>query len=324
MDWLNGIKVLDLMDATEAKSFKAGGSQICTAQGLKPSILLRYAAKDQMRHIVQTDGIHPESETITAAIMLKEPTRFLDFPLSAILKPAECGPETEHTLRRANFEFSGSNDRSEMVDSVLALAEKCSRSATFLHHIRSSVDELIENVVLNAPHGDLAPMRTGAEDEADQDDRKTGILFAGSDQDRFVIGCTDVFGSVDMRELMGTMLEYAVNGPPRTTQRVEQNVALCCYLTFNNAASFYAGTHFVFRLQFTAEKKKRSARIYTIYKFKAPSRPRPKMFWPSSPNNSAGSLAFARAFDRSCAKEIHKPPLCVFLFQLRRKSSNKH
>ena len=210
---------------------------------VSPAEVLGLAVGSQCAHVVQTKNPFFANDLNSVALLAAQPSALVQFPAAAILAPANCDEKTNAGLTIFDQAFRASREKSQLLQNVEATLEQRSISGSLIADVIVIADELVTNAMFNAPFVDLENTKPGAErkESIEMADGKSARLFLGADQNRLVVGCMDLFGTLNVNKLfkrikncydttLGDNINFSGSG----------GAGIGLYMVFNSSASYFA------------------------------------------------------------------------------------
>ena len=180
-------------------------SWVCLGDELSTEEVLSIAIDNEVEHVIDKNSPYVELELQSAAIMDFHHNAFATRPISCLLKPSNSTPlaEKEMTLMRSPF-----NAAIEKAPLLMALEKQIAdivKSRSLQADVLTVADELITNAVYNAPYVSKDNRKSGIsriQPHVTMGTGKTGEFFAGSDNQRLVVGVIDPFGTLNVEALL--------------------------------------------------------------------------------------------------------------------------
>jgi hypothetical protein len=226
---------------TDPLSLKNIESLVKVSNELTALEVIELALNPDFRHVVQTSSLFFKDEVNAAAEMIRSPNSFLKSPLRCLL-PSACSSEEE--LRGFEFEFNTNGQKLEMIEKFEKYCRTISDSEAFLQNSNLIADELFTNAIYNAPFNDAentCPGRKRGSEEIAMPSKKSGRIFSGRHQNRFIIGCEDPFGTLNIKRNFERIKACLVNGATDMIQFGEGGAGLGSYLIYTSSVSLYVG-----------------------------------------------------------------------------------
>ncbi len=228
-----------------AKSLRDGvdWDSIHVSESIGPSDVLKLAVDQSRAHIIQTKNPFFAHDLNTAALVSTHNSALSEFPVSAILAPENYGQKSNGELTIFEQSFVASGEKAQILQNVEATLGQHSIPGSLTADIVLMADELITNALFNAPFVDLENTQPGAarEDEIATAPEKSARLFMGLDKNRVVVGCKDLFGTLNANKLFTRIKNcYDTSVGDNINLTGAGGAGIGSYLIFNSSASYFA------------------------------------------------------------------------------------
>lgn len=215
--------------------------KILLCRKIEPGELLKYLIEQGIEQVVQQVNPLFDTEVSSALIISRAPEQFFEFPLSTILTPHQVGVEAEKKANLAEIPFHRSEQKHQVLDSIIATVKKISPRSTLAEDVRLVCDELFSNALYNAPF--VAAGKTVERTEKISiDPAKSGRFLVGADSERVAIVCEDQFGSLDLDALVHRIKRCLELGKGEKTINfdVVGGAGIGTFMIFETCVSLYA------------------------------------------------------------------------------------
>ena len=177
--------------------------RVHVTESVGPAEVLGIAVDNPCAHVVQTKNPFFSNDLNAVALLAAQPEALEHLPAASILAPASCDEKTNAELLIFDQTFHASREKVQILQNVEATLERRSVSGSLIADIVVIADELATNAMFNAPFVDLENTKSGAERKEDVEmaDGKSARLFLGADQNRIMVGCMDLFGTLNVNKL---------------------------------------------------------------------------------------------------------------------------
>ncbi|MCB0366530.1 MAG: hypothetical protein H6624_18385 [Bdellovibrionaceae bacterium] len=240
--WRDRVKVVDL--ASPSTSPQEGSAVLGLTDQTDDSSILEHAIGG-LQHICQVNGVFFNQEVKAAAQILVSPQDYLNFPVTALLRPGFCSQEVEDEICVFSRSFSGSGEKDQVLADFVEWSQTISKSGSFVDEIKSVADELVMNAVYNAPFLDSQGVREDVSLESDEVKSGRGrqaTLFAGVFEKQLVIGCRDDWGTLKVDRLLQRIKGTLDKGVAENMNMEGRGGAgIGSYMIYNAGVSYYAG-----------------------------------------------------------------------------------
>ena len=239
---MNDLKGRTIRDPEVASSDSLKDSVLVTDK-VPPQELLRYAVEKNITQIVNEKNPYHESELKSSIAMMDAPISFFDFPLSTILSPDNVNSESEKSLKNLEIPFFSSDEKEEILNSIGTFMKTLAGSSSLDSDVRLVADELFTNAIFNAGfQGTPLGAEKGGADRAQRvvlDKTQTCRLLVGSKDDRLVIVCEDLFGTLNILKLLIRIKKCYEEGAHDSITWDKAGAGIGSYLIFQNSMSVY-------------------------------------------------------------------------------------
>lgn len=217
--------------------------KIAVREKIFPGEVMNEALGQKVSHICQTSHPYFVEDLNVAAVMLGCPDIFRQNPVSSILNTASTDFRQLDQKIIFEFEFNAAKQKSQTLQGVENALIKKSVPASIVSDAVIVADELFTNAVFNAPFVDLENTLPGASRE-DQNvkmhDGKFAKLFMGADTSRLVIGCVDMYGTLNMMKLFSRIQKCYNNGVSESMNMSSGGAGIGSFMVYNAAASYFS------------------------------------------------------------------------------------
>lgn len=218
---------------------------IGVGEGMEPENILHLATDLGFWHVCQKQGHEFDKELKSAQNLVGNEDLYREFPLSVILTPDAVSKESERSLLAYEQQFDSSNQKREGLDSLSNVAQTRGISQTVIDDLIAVADELFTNAIFNAPFVDINTQKnpginrhTG---EVKLDGGKFARMFLAHHENRLVIGCSDPYGSLDLKRYLNKIKATYLRGPAATMNFGAGGAGIGSYIIFNAGSSLYFG-----------------------------------------------------------------------------------
>ena len=209
---------------------------ICEKAG--PEDVLRYVLEKNITQIVQRTNPDYQNEFKSSIAMMDAPVSFFDFPLATILTPDHVSAEAEKSLRQLEIPFFSSDEKETILDLIGQYMHSLAGSVTLESDVRLVADELFTNAIYNAGFQKIP----GGADRSESivlDKKQTCRLLVGSKDDRLVLVCEDLFGSLNILKLLARIKKCYEEGAHNAITWDKAGAGIGSYLIFQSCMSVY-------------------------------------------------------------------------------------
>lgn len=222
--------------------FRSDEHNIVTGNQIPALQMISLFLDNHVQHVVQDSNLSPVTELELSSMVSKSPDLFFKFPLSSIFAKSAPTTETEAALSKVSFKLSNISERAAVQEEIVQLMESSRASKTLIGDVRMVSDELITNSVYNAPHrekGTVSRDANRAEDRVQIDPEKKPHFFAASDEERLVVGCTDQYGSLNVKKFFERIRTCYVSNPGNVVNFGAGGAGIGAFMMLESCASFY-------------------------------------------------------------------------------------
>jgi len=222
-----------MMDLSNGNNVPVGKDTIGLGRALAPQKVLSYAVDLGLQQIVQSTGQHFQTELKGSALMLEDGRRYLDFPLSAALDPSKTSEPREQELTIFRADFHAKSDKYELLRS-LRESLMVNTPIVLCDDICMAADELVTNALYNAP---------GKRNRSDANPtERPATLFYGIYDDRVVLGCQDLYGSLKIDNLIQRIHDCYKHGASKMINWCDdEGAGIGLFMLFHSCTSLYIG-----------------------------------------------------------------------------------
>lgn len=217
--------------------------KIKVSELLSPTHVIKEALDQNVNHLCQTSHPYFVEDLNVAALMLGQINIFRHDPVSAILNTTKAGSSLADNKNIFEFKFDRAEKKTEVLCGVEAALQEKSASSSVVSDVVVVADELFTNAVYNAPFVDLENTLPGAPRE-DQNvkmhDGKFAKIFMGADTSRLVIGCVDMYGTLNLMKLFSRIQRCYNSGVGESLNMGNGGAGIGSFMVYNTAASYFA------------------------------------------------------------------------------------
>jgi hypothetical protein len=215
------------------------------SENLAPENLLHLATDLGFMHLCQKQGHAYEKEVEAAKALIGAEESYLEFPASVVLSPEKMSAVTERGLICMDRQFNSSQQKREVLEELTKVAQSKGLSQTVIDDALAVADEMFTNAIYNAPFVDPQTTKNPGInrqcEEVTLSGGKFGRLFLANDEQRLLIGCSDPYGSLDLKRYLNKIKATYVRGPAATMNFGPGGAGIGSYIIFNAGASLYFG-----------------------------------------------------------------------------------
>lgn len=208
-------------------------------EAVAPDAVLQLALERKLFHICQKDNPFCDNDVETAALMIADPKQFMDTPLSAVLDPQNVSLKRESELAGFRVQFSSISEKHTVLEDLKNYLLTFSKSTSLHSEILLVADELFTNAVFNSHRSGLVFKR--GDTSVSMADSQYGVLKAGVIGDRFVLVCSDSFGTLELPKLVKRMKDCYTEGVRDMMNMGDGGAGIGSYLVYSAATSYFAG-----------------------------------------------------------------------------------
>jgi hypothetical protein len=204
--------------------------------------VLSLCVQNGVKHVVQKSSQNSHIEIHFSSLMVNEPGRFFQFPLSCILGALAPSDESEAQMTGVSFLVEKLQERREILASVESYLSVFTSSPALVNDILCVIDETLTNAVYNAPFaGGMITTPSREVLDFPIDPLKKPMIFVGQDRERIVVGCRDSYGSLNVESLINRIKSCYENQVADMINFGEGGAGIGSFLMFNSCASMYVG-----------------------------------------------------------------------------------
>jgi hypothetical protein len=194
-------------------------------------------------HICQSGNPYFEKDLNTSAMLLNDEAAFSHYPAASILCPHEANSQKEASLILMNYIFDRVSQKQDLLTKLESTLAGTSASSSIRADILLIADELSTNAIFNAPFVDLDNTNPGASREdqgVKMHDGRSARFFIAADSERFVVGCCDPYGTLNLNKMLGRIKDCYDSGVSANIRMAGSGGAgIGSFMVFNSAASYY-------------------------------------------------------------------------------------
>ncbi len=223
---------------TEGESSESLKDSILLCDHVSPQEVLRYAVEENISQIVQEANPFSAKEVLSSFAMMDAPLSFFDFPLATILTPDSISVESEKKLRQLNIPFYASDEKEEILDVIGQYMRSIAASGVLEADVRLVADELFTNAIFNAGF-QQTPGGAARTNSIVLNDKQTCRLLVGAQDDRLVLVCEDLFGSLNILKLLTRIRKCYEEGAYNAITWDKAGAGIGSFLIFQSCISVY-------------------------------------------------------------------------------------
>jgi hypothetical protein len=236
------LRIVDLVDFRN-KEWKQANHQWSigiASQQLGPADVISVAVDHGVQQIVQTANREFAKEIKVSIVMLQNPGCFLECPLSTVLDPDNVSPGREEELTIFKITFSSSREKVSIIEKVREHISPFARSL-LADDICITVDELFTNAIYNAPVEGEGREAIDRNPEVEARLEKPGTLFLGRVENRVVVGCADLYGSLQPERLLKRIHDCYQYGTEKMMRWGPGGAGIGSYMIYESCSGMYIG-----------------------------------------------------------------------------------
>lgn len=203
-------------------------------------MVLSICADKGVNHVVQKSNLKSDVEMSLAATMLKSPRTYIEYPLSVIFAAPKPSQKTEVDHADLFIELSEVEEKSTALEDLTEYVLQHANPKSIIHDVKLVADELVTNAIYNAPYVDAANRTSGPDRVAGSvqiDPQKKPQLFAGSDDQRLVVGVKDFYGRLNTNSLIERIRRCYETNPRDQMNFGGGGAGIGSFMIFDSAAS---------------------------------------------------------------------------------------
>ena len=221
---------------------KPSDEKIILCDRLTSVQVLSMCSDKTAEHIVQKSNMQIETELKLSSYTTNSPEMFIKYPLSVIMGVDNPTPESETSKLGLSVFLTKPEVKEIVLEKLDAfIAQHCKRQSV-IADIRLAADELISNSLFNAPYVNLDNSNANIERDYAKisiDPLKKPHVYAGYDQNRVIIGCTDFYGQLNINKLIERIKSCYVNNPGEMINYEAGGAGIGSYMIFDSCMSYY-------------------------------------------------------------------------------------
>lgn len=232
---------------TDSQKMEGRSELIGVCEAKDSEFILSQAISEGIDHIVQKDSIAFDQEMALATLMIRDPQSFFNYPLSSILDPTRASSERELELCKVRVKCSSRTERHEAVATVLKTVEG-QINDRLLADLRVIATELITNATIHGTIKDdlsdvtaVTDLKKLAADNGKSPDAPMLPCFLGLgwDDERLIIMCRDLYGTLKSRELLERIRRAIAFGTSLSINYGEGGAGIGTHMVFDLSISMY-------------------------------------------------------------------------------------
>ncbi len=233
-------KFIELKDPSEWTQ-KQMDEKVVLCDQLSSIDVLNLCLDKTVDHVVQKSNVHADNELQLSLKTVTSPECFFKYPISVIKGILDPTPETEKANAEMSVFLNKPSDKDTVLDQLETYIKQYCKRGSIASDIRIVADELISNSLFNAPYTRNSLNLNIARDYANItiDQNKKPHVFAGYDENRLIIGCTDFYGRLNTAKLMERIKFCYVNNPGEVINFNVGGAGIGSYMIFDACMSYY-------------------------------------------------------------------------------------
>ena len=239
------ISAVTVVDGKVAQDFENPSRAVVVTYGESQEEIVKRCLNHKVRHICQTDEGSLECELNTTSLMVQNSEKFLAYPISSILSPADVSALTEKRLIALSRSFSQAGEKVAVLAELRQLLMDEGRSESLIADAVLVADEMFTNAIFNAPFVDpktgFNPGIDRSDDSVHMKNGRHAELFMGYDQNRLVIACRDPYGSLNLQQFLKRIHDCCINGVSGAMRMGGGGAGIGSHMVFNISSSMYVG-----------------------------------------------------------------------------------
>lgn len=208
-----------------------------------PSLnVLSLYIQNNVNHIIQKSNFKSENELEVSSLMMSNPTVFIDYPLSAIFGCDNPTYETETKFTQFSSVLENVTHKRNVLAQIENYLTTISNSKSFITDVLTASDEIITNSIYNAPFIAINEEASGTSRDYKKvtiDPSKKPYIFVGKDNDRIIVGCRDLYGSLNTQHLIKRIKKCYENNPGEAMNFGPGGAGIGTFLIFDSCISLY-------------------------------------------------------------------------------------
>ncbi len=193
-------------------------------------------------HVVQKSNLQTDTELKLSSYTTDSPEMFIKFPLSVIMGVEKPSAETEKEKLGISYFLTEPLEKEMVLEKLEEFIGLYCKRHSIIADIRLAADELITNSLFNAPYVNMENSNSNMERDNSKisiDPLKKPHIFAGHDQNRVIIGCTDFYGRLNISKLIERIKLCYINNPGEMINYETGGAGIGSYMIFDSCMSYY-------------------------------------------------------------------------------------
>lgn len=193
-------------------------------------------------HVVQKSNLQADAELKLSSYTTDSPEMFIKFPLSVIMGVEKPTAATETEKLGISYFLNEPHEKEMVLEKLEEFIGRFCKRQSIIADIRLAADELITNSLFNAPYVNMENSNSNVERDSSKisiDPLKKPHIFAGHDQNRVIIGCTDFYGRLNITKLIERIKMCYVNNPGEMINYEKGGAGIGSYMIFDSCMSYY-------------------------------------------------------------------------------------
>ena len=189
------VQDVDVLDFSEVYNYKNKiTDSIIIGKGISLPMTYHFVEEYGLCYLVQQNHDHFLYNLMMSALICKYPDNFSKTPLPMMMRTAKGN------VIAKNINFQSSIDKNRVMDETFKFLNQHSRTKSIEQNVLLIVNELLLNALYSAPtddHGNYLYANAPRDSEIHYSKDDLGEVFLAFNDDLFVVGCKDPFGSVN-------------------------------------------------------------------------------------------------------------------------------
>lgn len=195
----------------------------------------------EIEHFVQTNRNDFFFDLFAASLMLKKPSRFMKNPVPFFIQNFKKDLIKHHEVRSKTWTFQSTAQKNTIMGELENFLSGHARTQNYSSSAIMIADELVSNALFSAPVDEDSKalyQNLPRSSSIVLDMSKECELFVSHDEHRLLLGCTDPFGSVDMKKIIQRLYTIYVLEDSKPDLK-SQSAGLGIKMMIDNSCGFY-------------------------------------------------------------------------------------
>jgi hypothetical protein len=237
----NRFQPIELQDVSSISPDDQPGA-IVISDNLPSLNVLSLHIQNNVQHVVQKSNFKSGEELEVSKLMMNDPSCFIDFPLSSILGEQKPSRDTEKKFTDVSIVLENVLQKKLVLQEIESYLKSFTNSRSFITDVLTAADEIITNSVYNAPYIQVNAAETGPDRDFTKvkiDPSKKPYIFMGKDNDRLIVGCRDLYGTLNTQHLISRIRTCYERNPGEAINFGPGGAGIGSFLIFDSCISLY-------------------------------------------------------------------------------------